>query len=299
MPIEENISYYDGTTWKQAQIKIVSTHLFDMYDDNDVNYLDPNFMNLQFIGNKVFPIIEAMESRYWIRFSEYRSIENSGDILFTFDPLQGSFVYTKDNTLVSEGTDKGFLRKYKDRTNYTLTNGWQKADKDSTQNVIRQYVHDGSARYEIDMYDDKSFIDTAWLRVYVNNKIKKITTDFVIEKDVNDHSYIKFNNDLTDGDIIVIKCRSTFPKNKNGYYEIASNLERNPINSNVNQFTLGEVNDHVASIVEEANEFVGQFPGTSNMRDIGNLTKLGKKYLKHQHSEFSFIPFFRWIFKCY
>tara|TARA_B100002019_G_scaffold85266_1_gene73780 strand:- start:11138 stop:26881 length:15744 start_codon:yes stop_codon:yes gene_type:complete len=278
--------YYDGTTWKQAQNKnsVNQQPLFDMYDDNDVNYLDSTtYESSQFIGNKVFSYnrsngVNDTELGFPL---EYRSIENSGDILFTFDLLQGSFVYTKDNTLVSEGTDKGFLRKYKDRTNYTLTNGWQKADKDSTQNVIRQYVHDGSARYEIDMYDDKSFIDTAWLRVYVNNKIKKITTDFVIEKDVNNHSYIKFNNDLTDGDIIVIKCRSRFPKNKNGYYEIASNLERNPINSNVNQFTLGEVNDHVASIVEEANEFVGQFPGTSNMRDIGNLTRLGKKYLKH------------------
>ena len=188
--------YYDGTTWKQAQNKnsVNQQPLFDMYNDNDVNYLDSaTYESSQFIGNKVFSYnrsngVNDTELGFPL---EYRSIENSGDILFTFDLLQGSFGYTKDNTLVSEGTDKGFLRKYKNRTSYTLTNGWQKADKDSTQNVIRQYVHDGSARYEIDMYDNKSFIDTAWLRVYVNNKIKKITTDFVIEKDVNNHSYIK------------------------------------------------------------------------------------------------------------
>ena len=49
--------YYDGTNWKQAQNKnsVNQQPLFDMYDDNDVNYLDSaTYESSQFIGNKVF-----------------------------------------------------------------------------------------------------------------------------------------------------------------------------------------------------------------------------------------------------
>ena len=35
------------------------------------------------------------------------------------------------------------------------------------------------------------------------------------------------------------------------------------------------------TIVEESNNFVGSYPGISNLRDLGGLTKLGKKFLKH------------------
>ena len=55
-----------------------------------------------------------------------------------------------------------------------------------------------------------------------------------------------------------------------GVYEIAGNLERNPLNDNIGSFTLGEVNDHVSSIVEMRDDFSGVFPGTGKLRDHGN-----------------------------
>ena len=70
-------------------------------------------------------------------------------------------------------------------------------------------------------------------------------------------------------------------KNDNGYYDFPSNLERNPLNNNLNEFTVGEVNNHVSSIVEDLSDFTGKFPGSSNLRDLGNVTRFGNRFVKH------------------
>ena len=70
-------------------------------------------------------------------------------------------------------------------------------------------------------------------------------------------------------------------KNDNGTYEFPINLERNPKNKNITEFTLGEVNDHVSTIVEEIDNFDGAFPGKSNLRDLGQVTIYGNRFVKH------------------
>ena len=70
-------------------------------------------------------------------------------------------------------------------------------------------------------------------------------------------------------------------KNSNGYYEIPINLESNPLNANLNDFTFGEVVNHVDSIIEQLDSFVGINPGANNLRDLGNLTAYGTKFVQH------------------
>ena len=55
-------------------------------------------------------------------------------------------------------------------------------------------------------------------------------------------------------------------KAQTGYYEFPTNMEKNPMNENVTDFTFGEVLDHVDSIVDNNDEFNGIFPGSSNLR---------------------------------
>ena len=47
------------------------------------------------------------------------------------------------------------------------------------------------------------------------------------------------------------------------------------------EFTLGEVNDHVNFIVEELDNFDGVYPGTSNLRDLGQVSNNGTRFVKH------------------
>ena len=279
--------YYDGTSWKAGQDKtsVNQQPMFDMFNSSDKGFADSTaYESSLFTGNKVFSYTVGTgtnDTELGFPLS-YRSITNSGDILFSFNLLNETFTYTLNNALYKKSASTGFLRKYEDRTTYVLQNGWQKADKDSTQNVIRQYIATADQTvFALDMYDNILFINDVWLRVFVNNTLQVIDQDFTITSDANGSSFITFVKKLKANDNVIIKTRSKYEKNENGYYEIASNLEKNPLNNDINQFTLGEVNDHLRTIVEESNEFSGAYPGVSNLRDIGGLTKLGKKFLKH------------------
>ena len=279
--------YYDGTVWKEGQSKtsVNQQPKFDLFDDNDFSFGDKSkYESSLFAGNNIFSYTRGSGTNDpELGFPlTYRSIENSGDIVFNFNLLNESFTYTLNNALKSKNTDTGFLRKYSDRTNYTLQNGWSKASKDSTQNVVRQYTATANqSKFALDMYSDTSFVNSLWIRVFVNNKLKIKDVDFSITQDPNNESSVEFVQALSKDDVVIIKTRSNVPKNRNGFYELADNLEKNPLNKNINQFTLGEVNDHLRTIVEESDVFTGNFPGASNLRDIGNLSTLGKKFLKH------------------
>ena len=279
--------YYDGKDWKQGQNKtsVNQQPEFDLFDMSDISFTDrTTYPSSLFTGNKIFSYtigsgVNDSELGFPLT---YRSIQNTGDIVFTFDLLNNNFTYTQNNALRIKNTDQGFLRKYIDRTSYGLENGWIKAKNDSVQNVIKQYVAEqDQKKFDLDMYNDTTFKDNLWIRVLVNNVLKRQTIDYTIEQDVNNESSVNFVKGLDKDDIVVIKTRSNVAKNNNGYYEIASNLEKNPLNNNINQFTLGEVNDHLRTIVEETENFVGNFPGIGNLRDLGPLSKLGKKFLKH------------------
>ena len=181
-----------------------------------------------------------------------------------------------------KNTDTGFLRKYSTLDTFDTLSGWKKVETLSEQLVINQYVFDNTTSgFMIDVYDNSALLTDLWTRVYLNNKLQFKDVDYTLDSDVNNNAIINFINDLTINDVILIKTRSAATKNDNGYYEIPASLERNPKNENLSQFTLGEVNDHVATIVEQSDTFTGVYPGTSNLRDIGNVTGLGRRFLQH------------------
>ena len=278
---------YNGTVWKQSQQKtaINQQPLFDMFDKNGNAFSDTtNFNSTTFSGNKIFSYkVGTGTNDTELGFPlSYRNITNTGDITFNFDLTSDKFTYQIGTVLYTTKSDTGFLRKYTDINTFGYVNGWLKTSKLSSQPVIRQYIYDNTTdNFFIDVYDNVDYINDLWLRVYLNNKLQFVNTDYTVNADANGFSYITFTNSLSIDDVIVLKTKSKYNKNANGYYEIAKNLERNPLNENVTEFTLGEVNDHVSTIVEEVNNFVGIFPGPSNLRDMGNITLYGKKFLKH------------------
>jgi len=281
------ILYYNGSNWAASQSKtsVNQPPLFDVFDENGSSYQDSDVYDATtFTGTRIFSYKQStgpIDSELGIPLS-YRTIENVGDITFSFDLLQDTFNYQIENELFTRGTNIGFVRSYSDINTFKKESAWIKAENLSSQPVIRQYVFDNSFNsFDIDVYDNSGNIDDLWIKVYVNNELKFENTDFVIQTTPNNNLTVVFNNDLTIGDVIVIKTKSTAPKNNNGYYEIASNLEKNPLNNDLSEFTLGEVNDHVSSIVEELDSFSGAFPGVSNLRDAGPLSVYGKKFIKH------------------
>ena len=97
----------------------------------------------------------------------------------------------------------------------------------------------------------------------------------------NETAYIKFLQPLNVNDRVIYKVRSIAPKNSKGYYEVPLNWQNNPLNDTVNDFTFGEVIDHLRTIVENVREFEGTFPGIGNLANIGPVSQYGRKFMQH------------------
>ena len=265
--------FYNGTKWKAGQDKtaINQSPTFDLYDQAGNSFNSATlYNNSTFAGTKVFSYKKGTGTNDPILGFPltYRALENTGDIVFDFNLLQDTFTYQNDSGAnVTNTTDTGLLRRYSDRTTFTYTSGWTKGYEDSKQLVERQYIVTTQYNdFGIDVYNNSGDLNDLWVRVYVNNKRKMNGVDFTINR-INKIAYVTFTNDLKADDILVIKTKSATKKNANGVYEIASNLEHNPLNNNVSSFTLGEVNDHVLSICEMRDDFKGCLLYTSDAAD--------------------------------
>ena len=279
--------YYTGTVWKAGQDKtsLNQTPLFELYDGSGYSFANLTYYPAStFSGNKVFSyklgsgVVTDPELGFSV---SYRALENSGDILFNFNLLNDTYTYQTDNAVKTAKTDTGLLRVYSAINTFTYTSGWTKAKTNSKQYVCRQYVVTTQDNdFAVDVYDKSGDINDLSVIVYVNNVRKYSGTDFVINR-INGIAFVTFVKKLVEKDVLVLKTTSATKKNANGYYEIPINLERNPLNNNVVGFTLGEVSDHVQSIAERRDDFSGKFPGVNNLRDLGNLTPYGTRFVQH------------------
>jgi hypothetical protein len=279
--------YFQNGSWQETQQKTNTNQppLFDIFDSNGKSYSDTSTYEAStFSGNKLFSYkqgIGSADTELGFPLS-YRSISNVGDIVFNYDILQDTMTYTNGNDIFTVNTDIGFLRKYSDLNVFETISGWKKVTTLSEQPVIQQYVFDNTTiGFEIDVYNNSGLLSDLWVRVYLNNKLQFENVDYTITTNIQNNAQINFNNTLTLNDDIVIKTKSKTLKNDNGFYEIPTSLERNPKNENLKEFTLGEVNDHVSTIVENLDNFAGVFPGPGNLRDLSNLSDLGRRFLQH------------------
>lgn len=274
--------YYNGDNWIKGQDKLTVNQqpLFDLYDQFEISYSD--FTNTSFKGNKLFSYqIGNGPVDTELGFSlSYKGFENVGDIVFDFNLLNETYTYLDGPTQKQFFSKHAFLRKYTSRLDFTYVNGWERANKLSSQKVIRQYFADEILNsFPIDVYNRSGDLNDLRVWVYLNNRYI-LNDQYTIDR-INGIAYIRFNNDLKYGDKVLIKTSSQTPKNNNGYYEIPINLEKNPLNNNLTEFTLGEVNNHVGSIVENLLDFQGNYPGTSNLENLGNVSKYGRTFVKH------------------
>ena len=279
--------FFNGVEWKRAQEKtqVNQPPLFEIFDNDNNSFADESVYEASnFNGTKIFSykvgtgITDTVLGFPLV----YRSIDNVGDILFDFNFNTDILEYQVDSVPKTLDIASGYLRKYVSKTEWTDLGAWTKATALSSQAVVLQYINDNTRlTYPINCFDRSAFVEDLQVRVFLNNKIVKENIDYVFETTSDKFKAVKFIKQLNIDDIIRLKCFSNAAKNNNGYYEIAPNLEKNPLNASVVDFTLGEVNDHVSSIVENLPTFSGIFPGASNLRDIADQSKFGLKFIKH------------------
>ena len=279
--------WYNGTEWKLSQDKtgLNQAPHFDLFDQagnsigNEEIYPTNNFT-----GNKVFNYkvgTGTNDSELGFPLS-YKNITNIGDIVFDYSLLNQTYEYDNNNTTQTVASDTLYLKRYINgdgRFNYV--NSWTKANIKSRQFVIRKYTgQDTVNNFAIDVYNNSALLNDIEVKVYVNNKLKKENVDYQLVN-INKTRFVVLNQDIDTSDIVVLKTHSSTLKNANGYYEMAHNFERNPLNNNIGEFTLGQVNDHVEGLVAEIKNYSGEQPGRNNLRDLGDVKAFGRKFVQH------------------
>ena len=281
------IFFYNGTKWQLAQQKGAQNQppKFDLCCPLGNFYSDLSiFDSSSFQGTKIFSYKEGegtVDTELGFPLS-YRNIENSGDIVFDFNLLTDRFSIQNGDNVFDISTSTANLRKYLSRTDFEYVNGWSRNPVITKQKVLRQYVStiEQDNNFEIDVYNRVGDLPDLRVVVYVNNKLKKIQTDYEVDK-IDGKAFVRFYNNLEIDDVVLIKTESSTAKNSNGWYDFPLNLERNPLNTDLSTLTFGEVADHVDSMIEDLREFNGGYPGVSNLRDLGNINSYGKRFLKH------------------
>jgi hypothetical protein len=280
--------YFDGEEWilSQEKTEVNQPPLFSLYNNNEISFSDTVvYPANSFNGNKLFSYrvgngLADTELGFPL---SYKNIANVGDIVFDFNLLSDNFSYQDElNVPVTLTNDTGYLKKYNTTGDTNVyVNAWKKAVTDSKQLVIRQYNAALQLNnFLVDVFDNSGSLTDLRVIVYVNNVRKVANVDYEIQN-TNGTAKVVFVDDVSTNDLILLRCYSAASKNDNGFYEIPANLEHNPLNENITDFTLGQVNDHLDSIVEDLPAFSGNFPGSSNLRDLGSITANGKTFVQH------------------
>lgn len=287
----QGISYwFNGADWKigQQKTKLNQQPLFDIVDNTGISFGDiSKYAGSTFLGTSLFSYKTgsgSVDNNLGFALS-YKNINNVGDIVFNFSLMTDNFQYEENSKINTKLTNVGFLVKTKYNNLPSYVNGWQICNVTNTQAAVRVYKNVTNLNnFKIDLYDDISILSDLVVRVYVNG-IRLNNSEWTINTELTDNipyrKTIVLDNDLAASDVLSIKTFSAQPINENGYYEIPVNLQSNPFNKLISEFTLGEVIDHVTSIVDNLDGFSGTFPGASNIRDLGNISQYGTKFVQH------------------
>ena len=283
----QGVSYwFNGTTWVKGQQKttINQTPLFDIVDSDGVSYGDTNVYNgSTFAGTKIFSYqtgTGANDSVLGFPLS-YLNINNIGDILFSFNLSTDTFNYKDSTAIIKNNISTGYLTSltYGGKTVYK--NGWQVCTTTTVQAAVRIYNNSGlTNNFNVDIFDDITNLSDLVVKVYVNG----YRLDSSLWTLVAGAKYYRvvLTTAIKSTDILTIRAFASQPINSKGYYEIPLNLQNNPMNDAMDAFSLGEVTDHLTSIVDNIPlGFVGSMPGDNNLRDLGNVTQYGTKFVQH------------------
>ena len=279
--------YYEDGKWNLAQKKnsVNQPPLFDLFDKAGVSVANKiAYPFNSFNGNRIFGYKVATSGSPDVELNfplTYRNINNVGDIEFEFDLQTKKWTYQdKDQTFEIESAI-AYVRKFNEtNSSFSYSNGWTFANRKSEQRAVRILkVEEETDLVAVDVFDDSATLPDLNLRVYVNDKKRN---DVSLEL-INNVAYIKFASPLQVNDKVVYKARSLANKNSKGYYEIPTNWQNNPFNESVGAFTFGEVTDHVRTIVENlpVTELTGDFPGVSNLNNIGPVSQYGRRFMQH------------------
>ena len=276
--------HFTGERWVKSQEKtaVQQTPLFDVVDSNGNSFGDTatypvsSFKGSQLVSYKIGNT-GVVDPELGFTLS-YLNIDNVGDIQFEFDWDIDTFTWQQDQVQNTQTINAGFFL-VNDALSSTpkLENGWVLTNKDHLQSIINTTVITEvtntivSDACEWQETTNEKIVFWKNGNLYLTTYTRPALNTFV------------FSTAFAIGDVVTIKVYSDQNPDQ-GYYEIPLGLERNPLNNDLQYFTLGQASNHAASMVELTSDFAGSFPGVSNLRDLSGYQSSGRRFLKHSGS---------------
>jgi hypothetical protein len=283
-----NMFHYNGTSWILSQRKaaVQQAPLFDCFNSDGISFADTSvYPASTFAGSKLISYIvgtsSVTDTELGFKLS-YLNIDNVGDIQFNFDFDNDTFSHQHDvvTSTVTIDVNTGFYKFTTNLVDSVSKNGWTRIDNNYIQPIIDSVdVTESASAFPITTCVWPEATREKFI-VYVNGKLKK-TGWTIAANPVNAKlRTLTFTTSLSAGDTITLKV-FTDATPDTGYYEVPMGLEKNPLNLDLDTFTLGEITDHLGTIFEIDNRLTGVFPGNSNLKDISNIEMFGRRFVKH------------------
>ncbi len=270
--------YYDGNTWlpSQEKTKVNQPPLFDAFNENGESFSDTSVYPVStFSGTKILSYKEGSATIDQILgFSlSYLNIDNVGDIEFLWNWETDAFQYTVNQQVFTNRINTGY---YRSNLTQEYWNGWTPYSNNYAQAIIDDQIvatETNSVTFNTVNWTEFDKLTDYKINFYLNgvklkDQYQRILGNFV------------FNRTFAVNDSLVIKIHADIEPDQ-GYYEIPVGLEKNPLNNEIKEFTLGQALDHISTALEFDDEFSGQYPGVSNLRDMADYKLHAKRFLKH------------------
>lgn len=256
--------HFTGTAWVKSQTKtsVNQSPLIDVFDENGVSFSDPDTYPVStFAGTKILSYklgTGRADPEIGIPLS-YLNIDNVGDIQFNFEWDTDTFSYSIDNQEYTKKIATGFYRiNPEDKGNC-----WIKTTLTYTQPIIDSVVITEATNIITFTSIDWTQItseDQYVLKFYLNGNLYRGAY-------TRDMSVFTFVDTFAVNDVVSLKLVADVEPNT-GYYQIPVGLEKNPLNSELSVWTLGQAVDHLNSALDFNKSFEGVVPGDTNLRDI-------------------------------
>lgn len=282
--------YYDGIEWIAGQTKtnINQSPLFDVLDKNGTSFGNEEiYLGTSFKGCTLFSYglgigVDDLILNFPIRYS---SIDNVGDISFDVSLNSDTFSYVNGPNPIEQKVNTGYVYQYNTRVDFVRQLGWQTAISPSVQYQIFEFEYDALAPNTSFICDiaPVSASSTNWpvVQVYINN-VLQTTNDYTVTTS-NTSTVILLTNPIYENTVIQVLILSD-QVSKTAYYNVPTNLNNNPFNTDITTANLGDIREQYQSIFYNNPNSSGNVFGPNNYRDLGNVVPYGNAIIQNSAS---------------
>lgn len=267
--------WFNGSVWNKTQERTTRNQapLFDLFSDNFDSYSNASVNT--FAGNKIFgyKVGTVTDPVLRIPVSYSTSIKTSGTFEFQNYFSTDNFYLTSNNVTTQIKTDKSYFRVNNKDGTFSYQNIWTNTYpyKIPVLQVMDDVVSESSL--EITAITNPGTDTDLSIEVYIDGSVVfnyQLVTD-------NTKKFVAFDSPVT-GTVLFKLTTDSLPT-ESGFYDAPLNLTNNPYNQSIEKFTFSELTYHVNTMISRDKNFVGDFPGYSNLQNLPDIAKYGTQLI--------------------